>query len=353
MIRPSRLLRAMVAAALFVVGVEFWARVDDYVTYGAPILGVYNNDGLYMRDSLGRIGKPNAQYRKWQLNSLGMRGPELRQSRTNILCFGASETFGLYESDGQEYPRQLERKLNGVVGREEFQVVNAAYPGESVYTANVRAPQLIAEVHPRFALVYPTPADYIWLPYLDASMKPSPIAPRGPRFELRIGDRAKTLLKGVLPWALQTKLREREIQAGAAQFAVMDTLPTENVRRFQQDVTNLILTLRSRGVVPVVVTHASAFASPQAALDRSMLTAWRKFYPMLKEDGFIDMERRMNDALRRIAVEQHVPLIDVAPLIPPNQHLFADFVHFTNDGAEVMAAKLADGLLPLLQSDAK
>jgi len=353
MIRPIRLGRALVAAILFAAGIEFWARVDDYVTYGAPILGVYNNDGLYVRDSLGRIGKPNARYRKWQLNSLGMRGPELKQGRTNILCFGASETFGLYESDGREYPRELERKLNGLAGREEFQVVNAAYPGESVYTANVRAPQLISEVHPRFALVYPTPADYIWLPYLDASMKPSPATPRGPRFELRVGERVKQLLKTVLPWAMQTRLREREIRAGAAQFSVMDTLPAENVRRFHDDVTSLIVTLRANGVVPVVVTHASAFASPQAAADRTMLTAWRKFYPMLKEEGFVDMERRMNDALRQIAAEQHVPLIDVAPHIPPSQHLFADFVHFTNAGAEVMAQKLADGLIPLLQSDTK
>lgn len=344
--------RVLVALAVFGLGVEFWARVDDYITYRAPILGVYNSEGLYMRDSLGRTGKPRARYRKWQLNALGFRGPDIKPDRVNILTFGASETFGLYETDGQEYPRQLQDKLNRRVGKDEFQVVNVAYPGQSAYTANIRAAQIVAEVHPRAALVYPTPADYIWMPYVDAAMKaPSTTPPPAPRFEIRVAERVKTLLKSVLPWSFQTVLREREIRKSAAEFPVMDTLPTENVRRFRDDVTALIRTLRGLGVLPVVVTHASAFATSQTATDRSMLIAWRKFYPMLKEDGFLDMEQRMNAALREIAAAEKVPLIDAAPAIPPTPDVFADFVHFTNKGADVMAQKLADGLLPLLEPE--
>ncbi len=353
MLALTKISRLLVALAIFGLGVEFWARVDDYITYRAPMLGVYNSEGLYTRDSLGRIGKPNARYRKWRLNDLGFRGPEIVPGRVNIICFGASETFGLYESDGREYPRQLEEKLNSRVGKDEFQVINAAYPGESAYTANTRAAQIVAAVHPRVALVYPTPADYIWLPYVDASMKPpasSAPAP-SPHFELRVGERVKTLLKSVIPWSIQTRLRAREIESSAAEFQVMDTLPTENVRRFRDDVATLVKTLRSLGVVPVIVTHASAFSPTPSAADRSMLIAWRKFYPMLKEDGFLDMERRMNAARREIAAEEHVPLIDVAAAIPPTPDVFADFVHFTNRGADIMAQKLADGLLPLLEPE--
>lgn len=353
MLAPRKIGRVLVALAIFGVGVEFWARVDDYITYRAPILGVYNNEGLYTRDSLGRTGKPNARYKKWRLNSLGFRGPEIVPGRVNIVCFGASETFGLYESEGREYPRQLQEKLNGRVGKDEFQVINAAYPGESAYTANTRAGQIVAAVHPRFALVYPTPADYIWLPYLDASMKPptSQVPPAPPRFELRIADQVRPLLKSVLPWSIQTRLRAREIQLAAAGFPVMDTLPSENVRRFRADVTTLVKTLQSLGVTPVIVTHASAFGPTSSSADRSMLIAWRKFYPMLKEDGLLDMERRMNAALREIADEEHVPLIDVAAVVPPTSDVFADFVHFTTRGADIMAQKLADGLLPLLEPE--
>jgi lysophospholipase L1-like esterase len=99
-----------------------------------------------------------------------------------------------------------------------------------------------------------------------------------------------------------------------------------------------------------VVTHASAIGASETAADRDLLVSWRKFYPMLEEDGFPDMERRMNDALRRVAAEQHVTLIDAARAIPADRRYFADFVHFSNAGAALMARTLADGLEPLLRA---
>ncbi|MEP7343645.1 MAG: SGNH/GDSL hydrolase family protein [Gemmatimonadaceae bacterium] len=331
---------------IFGLAVEFWARVDDYVAYAAPMWSSYNNRGLYTTDSLGQRGKPNASYRKWQLNELGFRGPAFKLGRVNIVSFGASETFGLYESDGKEYPRQLEEMLNRRLGNETVQVVNAAYPGESALTANVRAPEIVEQIHPTLAIVYPTPADYIWLPYLSPSKSgPQPKE----KFEWRVAERVRTLIKGVLPQAIQTRLREMEIERSAAEFKVMDTLPEENVQRFHDDVTRLVLTLRSRGVRPVIVTHASALAPTSTADDRQLLVSWRKFYPMLKEAGFLDMEQRMNEALRAIATEQNMTLIDAARAIPPNHVNFADFVHFTDQGATMMASTLADGLLPILR----
>ena len=269
------------------------------------------------------------------------------------MCFGASETFGLYEAEGQEYPRQLERLLNARVGRDEVQVVNAAYPGESAFTANIRAAGTVAAVRPRWALIYPTPADYIWIPHLEASLAPasSRSSPHSLHVELRISERATSLLKEVVPWKLQTAIRERQLKRRAANYPVMDTLPTQNVERFRTDVTALVITLRQLGVVPVIVTHASAFGPGEGAADRSMLVAWRKFYPMLREEGFIQMELRMNDALRSIATEQGALLIDAASNVPHSPDVFADFVHFTNKGASIMARVLADGLSPMMEAD--
>jgi hypothetical protein len=107
---------------------------------------------------------------------------------------------------------------------------------------------------------------------------------------------------------------------------------------------------RAAGAAPVVVTHASAIGPNATAADRDLLVSWRKFYPMLEEDGFPDMERRMNDALRRVAAEQRVTLIDAARAIPPDNRYFADFVHFSDAGATLMARTLADGLAPLLRA---
>jgi lysophospholipase L1-like esterase len=341
----GRAVRAIVSVVIFALVLELCARVDDRISYGAPMWSSYNVDGLYEADHVGKRGKPNARYKKWQLNSLGFRGPELRPGTTRVVCFGASETFGLYEAEGQEYPRQLERDLNARAGGDVFQVVNVAYPGETVATAILRVPEIVETVHPRYAIIYPAPAEYIWLPWLDPpkSANNGVIEPL-PKFELRIADRMRIVLKSVLPSRFQSRLRQHEIDRDEAQYKLMDRVPEENVFRFRADLLALIVALNARGLEPVLVTHADAFGEHPNAPDHNLLIAWRKFYPMLKEAGFIDMERRMNDVMRSIAPEENVVLVDAAREIPPTSEYFADFSHFTNAGSQLIAQKLAEGM---------
>jgi lysophospholipase L1-like esterase len=353
--RFSLIIRGMLGLVIFVFVLEFCARVDDALSYGAAFWPPYNRQALEMRDRIGKRGRPGARYQKWQLNSLGYRGPELRSGTTRIACFGASETFGLYEAAGQEYPRQLERQLNTRVGGNMFQVVNVAYVGETVATATLRVPEIVDQIHPAYAILYPSAAAYIWLPWVREGPAPATsvapeIAPPLVRFEWRIRERFRNLLKQVLPAIVQTKLRQREINAAVAGYSVMHRVPEENVLRFRRDLSRLVASLRAAGVEPVLVTHATAFGKSISESDRDLLVAWRKFYPMLMEEGFLDMEQRMNDAMRELARQEHVVLVDAAREVPPGRENFADFSHFTTPGAAIMASRLADGLQPMIDS---
>jgi lysophospholipase L1-like esterase len=354
----ARIGRVALSLALFGLGLEVLARLDDHFTYGAPFTGRYDNEIMYVRDSLGRRGKPYARFRKWSLNEIGFRGPAIKPGRTTIVTFGASETFGLYEQEGQEYPRQLERLLNERLGGDRVQVVNTAYPGQSAATTLVRLPEITERLHPSVAIIYATPADYIWLPYLDRRVasrewrsepQPTDWQPSA-AFQWRLAERLTTLAKSVLPTWVQTRLRQRDIDRAVAETGVMDRLPEANVQRYHDDVARLVQATRASGAEPVVVTHASAIGPTSMNTDRDLLVSWRKFYPMLKEEGLPDMELRMNDALRRVAAEQHVTLIDAARIIPADRRYFADFVHFTDAGAALMARTLADGLQPVVRA---
>ncbi|HEV2119283.1 MAG TPA: SGNH/GDSL hydrolase family protein [Candidatus Bathyarchaeia archaeon] len=344
------ILRGILCALIFVLVLELCARTDDVLSYGAPFWGPYNNEILLKTDNLGKWGKPGARYEKWQLNSLGYRGPELQPGTVRIVCFGASETFGLYEAPDEEYPRQLERELNKLAGKPEFQVVNAAFPGETLPTAILRVPEVVSQIHPSYALIYPSPATYI-------EITPRSVSPaRAPRpeslddriLELRISERVGNLLKSALPKAVQTMLRQFQIERDTTHVRVMQTLPEANVERFREDLGALVKSLRAHGVEPVLVTHATIFGSALTPEDRDLLIEWRKFYPILEEGGFIDMERRMNQAIRETAACEKLYLIDAANEIPPGPEYFADMVHFTTSGAEIMAADLAVGLKPVL-----
>jgi lysophospholipase L1-like esterase len=351
-------LRLALCLVISVFTLEACARLDDYFSYRAPILGVYNSDGMYETDRIGKRGKPFGRYKKWQLNSLGFRGPELRPGSVRILCFGASETFGLYEPPGEEYPRVLEQDLNAHAGHETYDVLNVAYAGESVHTAALRVPEIVERVRPQVAVIYPSLANYIWLPWSghNAAAPAAPTAQAAsPRFqfEWRIGENVHNLLKEVLPQGFQSWLREREIRRDATRFGpTMDRVPEHNVEVFRQDLLELVHVLKASGVEPVLVTHATRFGQTSvdalSTTDRRMLVSWRKFFPMLSEKGFLDMEARLNDVVRSVASEEHVQLVDAAREIPPGDTNFADYAHFTAAGSAVMAGKLTDGLTPVL-----
>jgi lysophospholipase L1-like esterase len=350
----SNIVRWCLGLVVFVVVLEVCARVDDVVTYDAPFWGTYNDDILLQRDSIGKWGRPGARYAKWQLNSLGYRGPELRVGSIRILTMGASETFGLYEAPGEEFPRQLERDLNSWAGKDLFQVVNVAFAGETLPTSILRVPQIVEQIHPSYALIYPDLSSYIWMsvkPF--ASNVPAQDGTRsGPKFESRLSVRIENVLKQALPVAIQDQLwkisMRREI--ASRHYVILDRLPEDRFEHFRQDLQTLVAALRDHQVQPVLVTHATIFSKPLAESDQISLTHWRKIYPMLKEEGFLDMERRMNDVIRQTAAEDHIPLIDADKEMPHGPKYFADFVHFTTYGAGVMASTLANGLEPLLNS---
>jgi len=351
------LLRYPLAVAIFVAVLELCARVDDVVTDGAPLFGPYGSQTLFVRDRIGLRGRPGARFQKWRLNSLGYRSAELRPGTVRIICVGASETFGLYEAAGRDYPHLLEQDLNARAGRDLFQVQNVAVVGQTLAAATLRVPEIVAQVHPAFAIVYPSGATYTWLPWVTDEADSTTIAsadpgPAIPSFQLRIVERLRNLIKAGLPSVLQSELRRLEIARDIARngYPVMDRVPDENVRRFRDDLSRLVATLRARGVEPVLVTHATVFGKELTDGDRQLLIAWRKFYPMLRENGFLDMERRMNAAIRSLAAEQDIPLIDAATEMPHGRAYFGDFSHFTSAGAAVMADRLADGLRPLLDA---
>src|SRR6266513_5650480 len=85
-------------------------------------------------------------------------------------------------------------------------------------------------------------ATYTWLPWVQEEPRSSEAAPPEPgpasaRFEWRITERLRNLLKQGLPSAVQTELRRLAIARDIARnrYPVMDRVPEENVRRFRQD----------------------------------------------------------------------------------------------------------------------
>ena len=341
------LLRLFTCTIIVAITFEGAARVDDWLRHDAPLTGRHRIESIYEAKGETLHGRPGARFEKWRLNSFGYRGPE--SGKPAVACLGSSETFGLYERENHEWPRALERVLaqqripNGAVS-----VINGAYPGMNLRTYRLQLPQLIGQMGARSIILYPALANYIREDMI-RTVRP-PTLPSG--WEWRIPGKFRDLGKNLLPEFLMTPLRELSIkqQLGAEGFQVTARISENNATLFRQDLDALLDDISARGAGAVLVTHATYFRNIVTPEARPMLTAWRRFYPMLAEEGFLDMEQRLNDQIRDAARRRGLPLVDVARDMPGGPQYFADFVHFTDTGAEVMAKLVAPAVAQSLEA---
>jgi hypothetical protein len=352
-------------AVVFASALELACRVEDWVMYRMPLWSRYTSlDELVVRDAAGMHGRPNAQYEKWVMNALGMRGPETPVTSPpgthRIIAVGASETFGLRESVGKEYPRQLEDSLNARVARGEctlpasgrFEVLNAAFAGMGLPTIEQDVRTRLARLRPEFILIYPSPASY-----LDES-PPKPAAPdsqyrdqalpRSGALHPRSIARLREQLKQVIPEFIASRLRAwqtRSLIAGHPPEWRFESIPAERLSQYESDLRKLIGTVRSVGAIPIVATHGNEFMD-RASIDRNMLIAWEKFYPRATAATIVAMDSAARVVTQRVAGDSSVIVVDAArTLAAAPVTAFADFVHFTNLGSAIMAGALSDGVL--------
>lgn len=332
--------RALGCIVLSLLTLEFAARADDKWSSGADFFKPYTINTLFQPSPFGREGVPHARFAKWQMNGAGYRGPEAVAGRRNVLVFGASETFGLYESAGQEYPRQLEERLNRA-HPEGYNVVNIALPGIRIGRLGYLK-HAMAQTDAQYVVIYPSPANYIgtMAPFCGQSDVPTPSAMSW-KDHVRLAGKLDLLVKKLAPESLMSALRQFSIWRSTRQQTVMERVPEPTIQAFKSDVACVVDAVRAQGAIPILVTHATYFGTRLEPSDTSMMLSWRRFYPELANEGFLDLEARANEALRQIALALHVPLADAARGIPKGPDYFADFVHFNDQGSARMAELIA------------
>ena len=79
--------------------------------------------------------------------------------------------------------------------------------------------------------------------------------------------------------------------------------------------------------------------------DEVLLLGWRRLYPRASVPAILGFETEAADRMRAYAARQGIGLVDLAREMSGRKKYFADFVHFTDEGAGVVAALLAKQLL--------
>ncbi|TFG62861.1 MAG: hypothetical protein E4H28_07155, partial [Gemmatimonadales bacterium] len=217
--------RLLPLTIVILLSMEVAARAEDWIRYGTDWLSPYREQSeMIVRDADGVHGRRNARFQKWVMNNLGFRGPDVDSipppGTLRVVAAGASETFGLYEPEGKEYPRQLEDSLTaslralGCTEVNRVEVLNAAMAGMTLPTVTQDVRLRLPRFAPSLVVYYPTPPQYLGdSPPAAARPDSNPAGPSTPdwtrRLHPRILDRMREQSKGLLPNRVQEYLRAR------------------------------------------------------------------------------------------------------------------------------------------------
>ena len=273
------------------VSAELTARVEDRIRLEVPLFGEPDRTrDLVLQTDAGVRGKPRGRFKKWRLNEFGFRSGAMTlappRNCTRIVTLGASETFGLYEADGHEYPVELQRIL-GTSGC--FEVVNAAVAGLTVRAIRQTWSNWIVQFTPAIAVVYPTPGFYL---ANSAPDYPKPRLSEPPAWWApRLLDRARDRLS--YPAFVQRRRTAQWLEtarAGQPRSWYFDTVPADRLNQFLDDCEQLGLAVAAAGAAPVFVTHANGFHRPPRTDEEDALTSLNVFSPRAEPDVLLDFE---------------------------------------------------------------
>ncbi len=348
-----RVVWAGLLLTVFALAIEVTVRIDDWAQHRVPLAARARSlADLMVRDSLGVHARSGARFRQFSINSLGFRGPEVTQAQldsgTAVVVSGASESFGLYESKGKEWPRQLEDMLREYCPNP-VHVLNAAFAGMSLPTVEQDVRLRISTVRPDWIVYYPTPMQYL---EGTAPMAANPVRARDaapplwrPRALLRFRDAAKR----AVPEPTLDLLRRISTQRSRKEASItpLAAAPKSAAEAFERDLRILVGTIRKSGAQPALVVHQNRFRKSRSATDSRLLRAWERYYPLYTGEAIISFDVEAAQRTAKVAADSGVLLIDPKTLLRgESDELFADFSHFTDLGAKIVAEAVATRLGP-------
>lgn len=344
-----RLLHACGLTCALLLGAEAAARLDDWLRRDTPLLANPERDRDLMQvESWGFRGRPHGRYRKWTLDANGFRITPSADEGPCLLILGASETFGLYESPEKEYPAQLARLLQE---KQPCRVLNASLAGISLHSLVVYWDNWAGNFNADYVLLYPSPHFYLDTdpPHPLENLPASDEAWRGKMPQPRLLERVKEQYHALPAWL--KKYREewtiRRETAGKAADWLFQSVPEDRLHLFEDDLRRLLAHIRARGAEPILATHAISASSPPRSEDETYLRRMRMYYPRATTETLVAFEQQANEAIRRLAKEEQLALVDADRALSGRRELFADLVHFNDEGAALMAHLLVEQLPPL------
>ena len=301
-----------------------------------------------------------------QRNSLGFRGPEPPADlarRLIVVTVGGSTTECFDLAEDKTWPAQLARLLARVFPN--LWLNNAGLSGNSTFGHYVLLQDYLVKLRPQ-VLIFLVGVNDIGisgekdfdqrlhqvnvrsLERLLASLAvKSEVAAVLVNLYRYYFPKAVTMANQQDPQELDfTKLQDLDVAPGARE-ALKQLHAEKFVPGFKQRLEKLLGLARQHGITPVLLTQPVLYGpvtDPESGVDLTHKLVARD---MDGQTGWEVLEL-YNDTTRQVGREQGVLVIDLARQMPKDSRYYYDLMHYTNDGAQLMAELIYRQLSPFL-----
>lgn len=279
-----------------------------------------------------------------RINELGFRGPEIElasRDHYRIVALGESTTFGATAYAGDRpWPELLESMIaERLECRRPVQIVNAGVPGWTLANQLARLRADVLPLGPDLLLSYHGYNGFhYFFPKLPEMLSASAPDPR-PR---------PTRVIGRVEYALRIwDFRRRFRQAGALEEASLEQSLRESAYADLYRKLQAFAKRNDIGLALCTFSMAVNEASPEEAI---------RFY----EETFPDVRGRMranrlhNHLVRDLGTRRGVPAIDTSVALDGRyREYFTDVIHLNQQGRELLAQTIFEGLIPVLESESE
>ncbi len=260
----------------------------------------------------------------YRINSLGLRGEEIPpvKSKKRILALGNSCTFGWGVAWEETYIKQLEHLLGG-----DWRVINGGIPGYTSYQGKLFFERELVKLEPDIVLIM-----FAWNDHWAAAHQ---VADKDQQFPSPFIIDVQNVLSRLHSYRLAKKVY-LSLMEGPPDSLFRHGAPVYRVGLddYTQNLKEICAVARSHGIRPILLT--------------SPIPSLRLYYPSYMKSPLHKYHQKYNEAVRRLAREEGIDLVDLAEEFDKYPDLWDDAqydpIHFNAKGHRLAAECIAQYL---------
>ncbi|UCH20944.1 MAG: SGNH/GDSL hydrolase family protein [Deltaproteobacteria bacterium] len=277
-----------------------------------------------------------------------------------IAAIGSSTTANINLSYSENWPGYLGTSIQKALPNKKIRIINAGVPGFDTAQSVCNLALRVMPLKPDIVIIYHAYND------LKAIRKNEAFKPDYSHIHkkpLYAYIQPNPFIRGLNHSMIYVRTRNRHRQHKREKAIIeniknmqssltrLDYVPKEAQDAFRQHM-HILISIAQSGGAHVILSSFATLHNPNSSargvmeskqatkLQKSELLLIGHFVPGLTIDAVFRGINQYNEFLRALALEQHLGWVDNATTIPHDERYFVDRIHFTREGAALMAKNL-------------